>query len=276
MPITSGDDVLIGLSKGPRCRLIKVSANTEGAGTFHSLWKVNGYPAAGSNPPAFSAGAGYTPTKDTTGAAPIFNPTDPEVGYLGLFKGSLSVAGAVFIYDRLWACSGLLTNTASTQTVTTPGNLPSGRDPNNGMDVEPWLEVYSAPGATTATWTMTGTDALGNTNRTWTYTHPANAESVGQMMQMLPGGASPASTLGCRQVTSFACSVSSGSAGDVGLTLLRILDILTVPLASSIVANDAYTTGLPRVYDDACLAFMVQCSAGTTGQFNSFLGVAHK
>lgn len=95
------------------------------------------------------------------------------------------------------------------QTIVTPGALPTGRDPANGADVEPWLEVYTAPGATAATWKLTGFDANGNTGHNWTYAHPANAESVGQMMPLLPGGATPADTLGCRQANK--CEIASNS-----------------------------------------------------------------
>lgn len=265
MPIANGDDLIAGLTAGPRLRFVKASQTTEGAGTFHSLWKAAGGPPAGANPPAFNAGSGYTPTKDTTGAIPFSNPASPALSYLGRMAVRIAVAGELIVCDRLWACSGFATNSTSTQTVTTPGNLPSGRDPNAGADVEPWIEVYTAPGATGATWTMTGTDSAGNTGRTWAYTHPANAESVGQMLQLLPGGASPASTVGCRQVTSFACSVSSGTAGDVGVTLLRELGSVVCELANVKRVQDYAQLGLPRVYDDACLMMRIYASAGTTG-----------
>ena len=99
------------------------------------------------------------------------------------------VTGTLLVYDRLWACSGILTNTTSTQTITTPGTLTAGRDPLAGDDVEPWFEVYTAPGATGATWTLTGTDATGNSGRTWTDAHPANAETAGQFLPTVPGTA---------------------------------------------------------------------------------------
>ncbi len=270
MAITTEDGLIAALVGGARYTFFKPSAASEGAGTWHSLWKLAGWPPAGANPPAYTAGSGYTPTSATTGAIPFTNPTTDA--YLGKLAAQGATIGTLIIYDRLWACSGFVTNSTGTQTVTTPGSLPSGRDPNGGDDVEPWLEVYTAPGATTATWTMTGVDDAGNTGVTWTYTHPANAETVGQMMPFVLGGT--ATRRGCRQVTSFACSISSGTAGDIGVTLLRRL--AEIPLTAANVGSvlDAIALGLPYVYDDACLAMMVQCSTTNTGVIMGNLVIA--
>lgn len=277
MPITSGDDIGVGLLAGPRLFVVKASQTSEGLGTFHSLWKALGQPGAGATPPAFGAGSGYVPDRTTVGALPTFNPTSPALANLALIRSAqCTVPGGFSIYDRLWTCSGFSTIVTTTQSVVTPGNLPAGRDPNAGLDVEPWLEVYTAPGATGATWTLTGTDAAGNVNRTWVYIHPANAESVGQMVQLLPGGASPAATLGIRQVTSLTCSISSGTAGDVGVTLLRNVCDVSVLESGKYYTLDWAQTGLERIYDDACLAFRVLCSAGTTGIFSTRIGISHK
>lgn len=277
MPINNGDDLLVGITAGPQLYVVKASQTSEGVGTWHSLWKAPGQPGAGATPPAFGAGAGYVPDRTAVGALPTFNPTVPALAYFALIDNAQStVPGGFVVYDRLWTCSGFSTIVTTPQNVVTPGNLPASRDPNAGLDVQPWLEVYVAPGATGATWTLTGTDAAGNANRTWTYTHPANAESVGQMMQLLPSGASPAATLGCRQVSSLTCSVSSGTAGDVGVTLLRRLTGISVLESGKFYGKDGYQTGLKRVYDDACLAVQVLCSAVTTGIFNADMVIAHK
>ena len=177
----------------------------------------------------------------------------------------MATAGNFIPYDRVWACSGFGTVVTTAQTVNTPESLPAARDPNLGADVLPFLEVYTAPGATTATWTITGVDANGNTGRTWTYTHPANAESVGQMMLALPGGASPATTAGIRQVTQFQCSATSGTAGDVGITLARIMSPSGVAVTNQTAVLDALLTGLPTVYNDSCISAMVLCSTTNTG-----------
>lgn len=265
MPFSNDSDLIAGQRAGEWLEFDKGSLTAEGAGTYQSLWKANGGPPAGANPPLLSAGSGYVPDKSTQGALNYGNPTNPAIAVLSLMDFEFVTAGKLQFCDRLWACSGFGTVSTSAQTVTTPGNLPSGRDPNTGLDVLPWLEVYTAPGATTATWTMTGVDGLGNTGRTWTYVHPNNAETVGQMMPLLPGGASPAAVIGCRQVTSFQCSVSSGTAGDIGITLIRKLANVVARANNDQGFKDHNQLGLRRVYDDSCLMARVRCSATSTG-----------
>jgi hypothetical protein len=205
------------------------------------------------------------PTKATAGAFPFLNSAvDGERAFLK-FAPLGATAGTFIAYDRLWACSGLGTVVTTAQVVNTPGALPIARDPNLGVDVLPFIEVYTAPGATAATWTITGVDANGNAGRTWVYAHPANAESVGQMMLVLPGGASPATTAGIRQVTQFQCSATSGTAGDVGVTLVRMGPTASSAIASQGPTLDALMTGLPTVYNDSCIAFMALCSTTNTG-----------
>lgn len=255
MAITTLDGIVAGLL--PPFQFVKSSVTTEGAGTWQSLWKVAGLPGSGSNPPAFTAGSGYVPDDSTAGAFPFANPVSGN-NYLARFGAAGSVAGTLIIYDRLWACSGLLTNTVSAQTITTPGN------PGRVTDykgVELWGEVYTAPGATGATWTVSYTDQDNNSGATATYTHPANAETVGQMFPFTLA----AGDNGVRSVASFTCSVSSGTAGDIGLTLLRrVAELpLTVPNVAAVL--DAVAAGFPVLPNDACLALMVQCTAATSG-----------
>ena len=258
----------------------KSSVTTEGAGTWHSLWKVAGYPApATSNPPAYTAGSGYVPTRSTLGALGQVNAAGGnELRAIALEAGS-TVAGKLIIYDRLWHCSGFATNTTTLQSVTTPGVLPSGRLLASGdfSDVEAWLEMYTTDGATTATWTINVKDGggSGGTARAFTYTHPANAESVGQMMPLTGVAGAVA---GVQEMTSFQCSVSSGGAGDVGITLLRRLATIAMTGTGAGLTGSSFKgaldLALSRVKDDACLAAMIHCSATTSGIIVADLGLS--
>jgi hypothetical protein len=261
MAITTLDGAIAGLQ--PPRAFLKASATAEGAGTFHSLFLVAGQPGAGATPPAYTAGSGYTCTNSTTGSLPF---TDPGGGsQTELFKVAAAgaTAGTLILYDRLWTCSGLTTAAATTLNITTPGTIPS-RDADGaalGPGVELWGEVYTAPGATGATWTVSYTDQGGTAGNTASYTHPANAEAVGQMFPFTLA----AGDTGVRAVASFTTSISSGTAGSIGLTLLRRL--ATLPLASPNLAQvlDMAAIGMPRIYDSSCLALMVMCSATNTG-----------
>jgi hypothetical protein len=247
----------------PPRKVFKASQTGEGAGTWHSLWKAATIPAAGSNPPAFTAGSGYVPTDATTGAYPFTNAVGPAQKRLLQMVLTGAVTGTAYLCDRLWACSALLTNTTSAQNITTPGTIPS-RDANGaalGDGVELWGEVYAAPGATGATWTVSYTNEAGTAGRSATYTHPANAESVGQMFPFtLQSG-----DTGVRAVASFTCSVSSGTAGDIGLTLVRRLAEAPMSIINITNVFDFASLGMPRIWDDSCLFWMLRCTSTTTG-----------
>lgn len=271
MPFNNDSDLIAGMRNGQWIEVAKGTLTAEGIGTYQSLWKAAGMPAAGANPPAFNAGSGYVPTKDTTGAIAWSNPTNPAIAVLAGMNFEFATAGTLFLCDRMWACSGFGTVSTSLQSITTPGTLPSGRDPESGADVIPFIEIYTAPGATGATWTVTGTDANGNTGRTWVAAHPANAETVGQMVMLLPGGGSPASTLGMRAPASFQASASSGTAGDVGITLARYVGDVTSIANQSKGFRGPFDLGLRRIYDDSCLMLRVLCSTTSTGLINGRL-----
>lgn len=248
----------------PINRIIKPSATSEGAGLNHSLWALVGQPTNGATPPAFGAGSGYVPTRATTGA--IGQPNAAGGNELrAIAAGAVgTVAGTLTIYDRLWACSGFGTVVTTAQDVVTGGAITTGRlrdGTSDYSDLELWGEVYTAPGATGATWTVQCPDG-GGTDRAWTYTHPANAESVGQMFRFSPPAGSAA---GCRVPTRFTASVSSGTAGNIGLTVLRRICDIPIALTNVAAPMAALDLGLARIRDDACLAMMVQCTATTTG-----------
>lgn len=258
-------------------RVLKASQTAEGAGTFHSLWKAAGNPTAGANPPLFSAGSGYVPTRATTGAVGQANAAGGnQLRLASITTPNTTTAGMLIVYDRLWHCSGLGTVVTTLQSVTTPGTLPSGRlrdGVSDDSDVEMFLEVYTAPGATGANWTIVAPDG-GGTNRNYVYAHPANAESVGQMIPL--SNLAPAGSVAGHSgpPVSFQASVSSGTAGDVGITMLRRIAEIPVLLANvGGLPEGPMETQLSRIYDDACLALAVQCSATSTGLWTASLGL---
>ena len=127
------------------------------------------------------------------------------------------------------------------------------------------MDDLPASGATAATWTVGGTDSAGVAGRTWTYAHPANAESVGQMYPFYPGGGTPGA-MHVRQVDSFIASATSGTAGDVGITVIRRLAQIPLTTANLATVLDAIALAMPRLYDASCPFLMVQCSTTNTGQ----------
>jgi hypothetical protein len=260
MAIDTRDKLIASIAAAIRKDFYKASGTAEGAGTWHSLWALNGYPILGVTPPAYNAGAGYVPSRVTGGAIPFANPSAGVLTYLLQAMIAGSVIGKLILYDRLWHCSGLTTNNANptTLTITTPGSLT--RPDALGADVEIWGEVWGAPGATGSAWSVTYVDQA-DADKTATYTHPANAESVGQMFPFLLD----ATTTGVKQAKSFTHTVATGTAGSIGITLLRRIAEIPIQIANVGDIFDAFFLGMPRIYDDACLAAMVMCSTTSTG-----------
>lgn len=256
MAITTRDALIAALAAGQKKDFFKPSQTSEGAGTWSSLWRGAGIPPAGAIPPVYTAGAGYAPDDSTLGAFPFTNNLQ---SYLLQLQATGATVGKLIVYDRLWACSGMTLNASGTLTVTTPGSLPRG-DSLTGAGVEAWGEIYSAPGATGATWTLNYLNQDGNAGAS-NYTHPANAETVGQMFPWVRANGDT----GIRSVVDVYKSAASGALGDLGITLLRRIAEVPFTLANVGDIFDAFYLGMPQIYDDACLAFMVHCSTTNTG-----------
>lgn len=269
MAITSAAQVARALP-GQRIPILKTSQSSEGAGTWHSYWKLAGWPlTAGANPPAYTAGSGYVPTSATAGALTFIDPAGGQNSYLAQAVVQASTTGVLILYDRLWACSGFSGTSTGLQSVTTPGSLTAARDPYGGEDVEPWFEWYTAIGATTANWTVVYNDSGGASSTAPTFVHPANAESVGQMMPIQLA----AGDLGVDSMTSFQSNASSGTAGDFGFTLVRRIAELPIPVANRRFVFDWQELGLPRIYDGSCLALMFHQTGTTSPVLNGFFSI---
>jgi hypothetical protein len=232
----------------------KASVTTEGAGTIQSLWKVAGCPGAGVNPPT---GAGHSPTSATAGALRITNAGGANKLFVADLTVASSVQGTPRLYDRLVATSGLSGTLTTAQTVNSTAFT---RGDTTGKGVELWLEFYAAIGATAATLTVTYTNQDGATGRTGTYIHPANAETVGQMVQVqLQSG-----DTGVRSVQSVQWSVSTGTAGDFGITLARTILEVGVQQAAAAGQKDSVSGAGAQIDNDACLALMNFGGSGTS------------
>jgi len=257
MAITTMNQLVAALP-GQHRHIFKANATTEGVGTWHSLWLTAGQPGAGTTP---AAGDGAIPTNATSGSIPLVNPGGGNNLYLGRFVASTSTIGTLILYDRLWHNSGFVGNSIAAQAIATPPVLT--RPDALGEDVELWGEVYTAMGATASVFTATYTDSTGGGPKSATYSMPANALAVGQMFPFLLA----AGDTGVRTVSQVQLSISTGTAGDFGLVLLRRVGELPCSIVNAAVFMDAFSLGMPQLYSGACLALMVLCTAAASGQW---------
>jgi hypothetical protein len=148
MTITTRDMLIDALgNNSDRVVIDKASLANTAAGQFFSLWQATGVPGAGATP----AAAAVT-TKATTGAMGFVNPTAPVKTYLAwmALQSGNSVANAE-VHDRLAHMGGLSGTVTTAQgalslVTTDPGATRIGDA--NYSDVQWWLEIFTALGAT--------------------------------------------------------------------------------------------------------------------------------
>lgn len=261
MAVTTLDGLVGAINAGETRNFFK-PAFTGVIGGFFSQWGLAGYPAAGAAPGNVN---GLIPVDSTTGAFQFVNAAANN--YLGYVSAASTTAGTLVIYDRLFHSSGLSATTTTPGTALTPAALTRN---TNGHGVEVWLEQYGAFTVTSAaTLTFDYTDQDGNTAQVGTIAKAAVAGVNGTMYpaQLAVGD------YGVRAVTNYFWSATQ-TAGTWGFTMMK--RVCTIPLQTNNKPEifDAISTGIREVPDDACLAFMIQCSTPSMGIISGELTIA--
>lgn len=264
MAITTMDELVEGMIGGQEIRGYKTLFSAI-PGTFLSLWALAGKPCAGATP---TTGAGDVPTKATAGAIPFTNPGSGNSYLQNLWTPPPTNTGwmQLILYDRLVQTSGLSGTSIVSQTVNSTAIT---RPDANGEGTELWIEIYTAIGGTERTLTVTYTNSAGTGSRTGTVLAAGTTGTAGYMYPVtLQSG-----DTGVKSVQSVQWSASTGTAGDFGITILRRIATLQTPSQTHDGYRNVFSMGMPRIYDDACLAFMLSADSAVsaTGHFN-FLG----
>jgi hypothetical protein len=268
--ITTRDQLIDALgNNSSRVVIDKASLANAAAGQFFSLWTAAGIPGAGAAP-----GAAAVPTNATVGAFGFTNQTAPVTSYLAWlavqFGNSVS---NLEIHDRLAAMSGLSGTVTTAQgalslVTTDPGA--DRRGDANYSDVQWWLEIYTALGATgvNATVNVTYDDAstgnlaaiaLGATPRQGRL-YPLVSAVAGRFI---------------RAVNSVTLSATTGTAGNFGITATRPRTSISAPLLNKTEMFDWALLGLPEVPNNSCLQMIMLCSTTTTGTVRGQGKIAH-
>lgn len=230
------------------------------AGLAMSYWLSAGTPAAGAIPSTAAVC-----TKALTGAFQFDNPGSGN-SYLSRVMLMASITGTdIQFHDRLAHMGGLngtltTSQTASVDVSGSGSNMVNRRGGTDYSDVQWWLEIYTALGATATTATITYTNAAGTSGRTTTAPIGATTNSQNRVSRMIPIIGSGGEFI--QSVQSVQLAASTLTAGSFGVTASRLLTGVSLGLANSSVVADWQGLGFPRVHDDACL-FMV-CIPGST------------
>jgi len=260
MTITTRDGLIDALgNNADRIVIDKASMSNAAAGQFFSLWTASGVPGAGSAP-----GAAAVPTKATTGAFGFANPTSPVKSYLAwLTTQAGNNASNLEIHDRLahmGGLSGTVTTSQGALSLVTSDPGADRRGESNYSDVQWWLEVYTAMGATAVNATVAVTYHDDSTGNLAAFSLAATPRA-GRLYPLV--SASPGKFI--KAVTGVTLSATTGTAGNFGITATRQRAAISMPLANKSEVFDWAQLGLPAIADDACLAMLMLCGTTTTG-----------
>jgi hypothetical protein len=263
MAITTLDGVVAGFQDPKPLIKTGVTMAAVGAMRGYTPWYAAGNPGASTATAVGINGEAATPALGSTGGRiPRTNPGSGN-SYLGRLAMNASTPGSLWLIDRLWQNSGLVTTSTTAQAIT-PAALPSrdGAGGTNGANVLAAIEWSAAGGAGTPTVTLTYTDQDGNTGATGTFSGVASPPVGTFEIFTLAAG-----DTGVRAPTSFIQSATRTS-GTMHLVLFRVLAQLEVTSANIGNAIDALTSGFPRIYNDSVLQLVWFPSATTATNFN--------
>jgi hypothetical protein len=271
MTITTRDLLIDGLANNSERLLInKASLANAAAGQFFSLWAAGGTPGAGAAPTTAAVC-----TSALTGALSFTNQTAPVTSYIGwlAIMNQTNSGSNLDIHDRI-AHMGGLSGTVTTAQGALDLNALAPAAARLGAadysDVQWWLEIYTALGATgvNATVAVTYDDAsTGNLAAVALGATPR----AGRLYPLLPAVAGRS----IRAVTGVTLSATTGTAGNFGITATRQRTSVSMPLLNKTETFDWAQLGLPIVPNDSCLVMVVPCITTTTGAYVGCGKLAH-
>jgi hypothetical protein len=232
------------------------AAAAPAAGRTHSLWRYDGFPAGGSTP-----GAAEIPTKDTAGAIPFTNASAGFEKWMTQIASTGLNAGTLILYDRIFQEGGF--NATATGDQTVQGDPPSPAITRNvsGVGNIMFAEIGTIIGTTSVNLSAEYVDDLGNTASS-TVNIGATGFREANLARIIPFAAGDR---GVRAVKKIRLSGTTGTAGAFSIVIGKPIAWIPIGVAGGAGWRD-YSTGLPtipKIEDDACLAFLWVSSTTT-------------
>ena len=269
MTITTRDQLISALANNAsRVFIDKASIASTVASQLFSFWTAAGSPAAGATPAAAAV-----PTSATIGAMPFADQTSPVTSYLAQATVTQSTnSGGVEIHDRLahmGGLSGTVTTAQGALSLVTTAPSAARLGAAGYSEVQWWLEVYTAMGATGVNATVSVTYSDDTTANLTAFALGATPRA-GRMYPL-----TPAAGKRIKSVNSVTLSATTGTAGNFGITATRPLATLAAYVANKPEVHDWAQLGLPEVPNGACLQLITQCTTTVTGSVRGQLRIAH-
>lgn len=248
MAITTLDGAIAGMKPPEPYMKVGITMAALGAQRGYTPWYATGNPGASSATAIGINGEAVTPAlASTNGRIRRVNPGAGNA-YIGRLTAQATIAGTLWLIDRMWQNSGLVVTSTTAQAIT-PAALParSGDGTANGANVMAAIEWSAAGGAGTPTVTLTYTNQDGVTSHTGTFAG-VTTPGIGtfEIFSLAAGDT------GIRAPTSFIQSATRTS-GTMHLVLFRVLAQIECTSANIGNSIDALTSGFPQIFNDSTL-----------------------
>lgn len=275
MTITTRDQLISALANNSsRLVIDKVTVVSQVAGRYTSLWRAGGQPG----PAALPGNAPALCNNNLLGAVQFTQQTPPATSYLGYAEVlSSNNVSTIEFHDRLAHMGSLLPDSIVSQPISGFDLQTLGIDANrrgnaNYSDIQWWLEVYNAGGATTSSATINVTyddGSTGNLNAL-ALDAPFRASNWFGLNSI-----NPAAGRFIRGINSVILSASIGAPGNFGFTATRLRASIFVPIANSKFKDDWSGLGLPEIFNGSCLQLAVIGANNTSGSVRGAAKIAH-
>lgn len=260
MTITTMDGLVAALGASQDQKLFFPSA-TNVAGGFINLNQAvtSSFGIMAAPTAAGSGGKTYSRTSETTGFPRFNNPGGGNTQYVGRLGLTMATAGSLHLYDLLWACSGLVGNSASAQNITGFAGMPTRNSTGAGCEI--WVGCSSAIGATAHNVTVSYTNSGGTSGRTTVSTAGIASMPANRMYQLpLQSGDD-----GVQSIASLTLSASSGTAGNLWLLILQRIASGGSAVPNVPAGQDFAQLGFPDIAADTTPIFVHQGSTTSSG-----------
>jgi len=271
MTITTVDGIVGALASGAdRILIDKSSLSNVAAGQLASLWQAGTVPAAGATPTTAAVC-----TSALSGAISFANQTGPATSYLDyLWTAAGNANTSVEIHDRLahmGGLSGTVTTSQGALSLVTTAPAAARLGATDFSDVQWFLEIYTALGATgvNATVAVEYNDASTGSLTAIALGATPRAARLYPLLSASPGK-------WIRAVTGVTLSATTGTAGNFGITATRQRTVSDAMLVANVdYPLDWAKLGHPEIPNDACLMLLMLCSTTTTGAIRGAGKITH-
>ena len=267
MTITSRDQLIDAMgNSSSRFILDKVSIASQ-AGSYVSMWRATGQPGQGAVPT--TAAVCTTALTGAMGFAQQTAPATSYGAYMEVVTGNSAMT--VEIHDRIAHMGGLNGTLTTAQTVgidlstlLSTSNVEVRIGDANYSEVQWWLEWYTATGATASTATVAVTYDDGTFGNLTALSLAANrpASFMVSLNALIPAASSGKYI---RAVNTVTLSVTTGTAGNFGVTATRIRMSSMCPVANLKTISNWADLGFPEIGNSACLFPVVLTSTTSSG-----------